>query len=69
MQYGIGRRSQEVYAVRLTERLPRIAVPLAKDDADVVLDLQAAFTRCWDEGPYPELLRYEGPPPGSADAR
>ncbi len=56
---------QEVYAIPLTERLPRIAVPLAQDDADVGLDLQAAFTRCWDEGPYAELLRYDGPPPGT----
>jgi hypothetical protein len=22
------------------------------------------FTRCWEEGPYPELLLYEGPPTG-----
>lgn len=55
---------QEVYAVPLSSRLPRIGVPLAMDDSDVPLDLQAAFTRCWDEGPYPELLRYEGLPPG-----
>ncbi len=56
---------QEVYAIPLSRRLPRIGVPLAGDDPDVALDLQAAFTRCWDEGPYPELLRYDGPPPGT----
>ena len=55
---------QEVYAVPLPRRLPRIAVPLGAEDADVGLDLQAVFTRCWDEGPYPELLKYDGPPPG-----
>jgi len=55
---------QEVYAVPLERRLPRIAVPLADDDRDVPLDLQAAFTRCWDEGPYPELLHYHAPAPG-----
>jgi hypothetical protein len=55
---------QEVYPVPLTRRLPRIAVPLDEEDQDVVLDVQAAFTRCWDEGPYPELLHYEGPSPG-----
>jgi hypothetical protein len=54
----------EMYAFELQRRLPRIAVPLAYDDADVPLDLQAAFTRSWDEGPYPELLHYNGPPPG-----
>ena len=56
---------QEVYPIPLQRRLPRLAVPLADDDRDVPLDLQAAFTRCWDEGPYPELLRYEAPPPGA----
>jgi hypothetical protein len=55
---------REAYGVPLTRRLPRIAVPLADDDADLVLDLQTAFTRVWDESPYPEMLRYEGPPPG-----
>jgi hypothetical protein len=48
----------------LERRLPRVAIPLAEDDNDVLLDLQAALTRCWDEGPYPELLPYDGPAPG-----
>ena len=55
---------QEVYAFPLQRRLPRFGIPLAEGDPDVPLDLQAVFTRCWDEGPYPELLRYDGPPPG-----
>jgi hypothetical protein len=53
---------QEVYAFRLTQRLPRIAVPVLSGEPDVPLDLQAAFTRCWDTGAYPELLRYDRPP-------
>jgi hypothetical protein len=56
---------QEVYAWPLARRLPRISVPLAADDHDVLLDLQSVFARCWDEGPYPQLLRYNGAPPGS----
>jgi hypothetical protein len=56
---------EEVNHFRLDERLRRIKVPLANDDPDAVLDLQAAFTRAWEEGPYPELLYYEGPPPGT----
>jgi len=56
---------QEVYPVPLERRLPRIGIPLAHRDADVTLDLQASFLRCWNEGPYPELLRYEGPAPNS----
>jgi hypothetical protein len=53
----------EIYTVPLARRLPKIAVPLTYDDADVPLDLQAAFARSWNEGPYPELPRYDGPPP------
>jgi uncharacterized protein DUF4058 len=63
---GVTRRwptRQEVYAFPLEHRLPRVAIPLSDDDNDVPLDLQAAFARCWDEGPYPELLRYEAAPP------
>ena len=59
---------QEVYAWPLERRLPRVAIPLADDDRDVSLDLQAAFTRCWDEGPYPELLHYDRPAPGELTA-
>jgi hypothetical protein len=65
---AVTRRSparQEVYASPLQRRLQRVAIPLASDDHDVPLDLQAVFTRCWDEGPYPEVLRYGGPPPGT----
>ncbi len=55
---------QEVYAIPLQRPLRRVSIPLAGSDPDVVLDLQAVFTRCWDEGPYPALLRYDSPPPG-----
>jgi hypothetical protein len=56
---------QEVYAVSVERRLPRVAIPLDAGVADVTLDLQAAFTRCWNEGPYPELLRYDERVPGN----
>ena len=58
----------ELYTFPLEQRLPRIAIPLAHDDPDVVLDLQAAFTRCWEAGPYPELLRYDDTAPGELDS-
>jgi Protein of unknown function (DUF4058) len=61
-------RRQEVYAVALEKRLPRVRIPLTKSDPDVRLDLQAAFTRVWQDGPYPELLSYDGPPPGVMSA-
>lgn len=55
---------EEVYTVKLQDRLPRIGVPLLPRDNDAVVDLQAVFTRCWDEGAYPEILDYDLPPPG-----
>jgi hypothetical protein len=55
---------QEVYAVPLERRLPRVAVPLSEEGEDVCLDLQALFTLCWDRGAYPYTLFYGGPPPG-----
>ncbi|OGC33790.1 hypothetical protein A2311_02000 [candidate division WOR-1 bacterium RIFOXYB2_FULL_48_7] len=51
---AVTRRSpprQEIYAVPLERRLPRIAIPLAEPDQDVTLDLQAPFTRCWNDQP------------------
>ncbi len=54
----------EVYPFPLARRLPRFAIPLAPEDPDIGVDLQALFTRCWEEGPYPEVLFYDAPPPG-----
>ena len=59
--------THELYLFSLEDRLPRVRVPLAGEDPDVVLDLQAAMDRCWEAGPYPELLQYEEPPPGYLD--
>jgi hypothetical protein len=56
--------THELYLFSLEDRLPRVRVPLAHDDPDVVLDLQTSVARCWEAGPYPELLRYAEPPPG-----
>jgi Protein of unknown function (DUF4058) len=52
----------DVYPVRLTQALPCIAVPLRESEEEVPLDLQAAFTRVYDTGPYPRLLYYAVPP-------
>ena len=46
----------------LRQRLPRIAVPLAAENADVVLDLQAAVDRFYDLGRLEEDIDYTQPP-------
>ncbi len=48
----------EVYAWTLRERLPVIPVPLAGDDPDAVLDLQAAFSTTYDRAGYDYALNY-----------
>ncbi|MDP1563823.1 MAG: DUF4058 family protein [Pirellulaceae bacterium] len=55
----------EFYGIDLPQRLPRIAVPLKATDKDVTLDLPAVFHRCYDSGPYPQLLYYDKPAPAA----
>jgi hypothetical protein len=59
---------QHVYARTVRQPLPKISVPLAQDDNDVTLDLQAAFARSWNEGAYPELLGNQQSLPGKMSA-
>ncbi|MGO8746646.1 MAG: DUF4058 family protein [Thermoguttaceae bacterium] len=51
----------EVYAWKLRQPLPTIPVPLADDDPDVPLDLQAAFTTTYDRAGYDYALDYHLP--------
>jgi hypothetical protein len=53
----------EIYTATLQKRLPRFRLPLAADDRDAVLDLQAAFSRCYAEGRYAERIDYRREPP------
>jgi hypothetical protein len=48
----------EIYTSTLEKRLPRFRLPLAADDRDTVLDLQDAFTRCYEEGRYFDRIDY-----------
>ena len=48
----------DVYAWTLQQALPPIPIPLAGDDPDVVLDLQAAFTTTYDRAGYDYALNY-----------
>lgn len=53
----------EVYPIRIRNPLPRIRIPLKNDESDVALDLQAAFNRAWEEGPFLERIDYNTNPP------
>jgi hypothetical protein len=48
----------DVYAWTLRDSLPTIPIPLAEDNPDVLLDLQAAFTTTYDRGGYDYSLDY-----------
>lgn len=57
------RRSQrEVYERALQDPLPRVAVPLAAPDPDVVLDLPAALALAYEAGAYARRIDYATPP-------
>lgn len=64
---GVRRAAQpdqaEVYPISLSRRLPAVNVPLRDPDPDAALDLQAVFTRCYDNGGYGDLIDYRQPPP------
>jgi hypothetical protein len=47
-----------VYAILMKDKLPEIAVPLLPGDGAVPLDLQAAFDRAYDGGPYRRRVKY-----------
>jgi Protein of unknown function (DUF4058) len=52
----------EVWLILLPDRLPRIRVPLAEEDPDGVLDLQAVLDRCYEEGAYARQMDYRREP-------
>ncbi len=51
----------DLYPRRLRERLPKIRVPLAGDDPDVPLDVQAVIAQVYDAGRYRDRLQYDAP--------
>ncbi len=53
----------EIYTSTLQKRLPKFKVPLAADDRDALLDLQAAFSRTYDLGSYIAQIDYKAAPP------
>lgn len=53
----------EIYTSTLQKKLPKFKLPLAADDRDALLDLQAAFGRAYDLGSFVSQIDYKGPPP------
>jgi hypothetical protein len=51
----------QVWPIALDQRLPVVPVPLLEGDADVTLDLQAAFRATYELG-YDILVSYDEPP-------
>jgi hypothetical protein len=52
----------EIYTATLQKRLPRFRLPLASDDRDTVLDLQAAFLKCYDHSGFEAKIDYKRDP-------
>lgn len=52
----------EIYTATLQKRLPKFKLPLAADDRDALLDLQAAFARAYDLGNFATQINYKGTP-------
>jgi len=52
----------EIYTSTLQKRLPRFRLPLASDDRDTVLDLQATFSRCYDQSGIGDQIDYARDP-------
>src|SRR4029077_4483955 len=57
----------EIYTSTLQKRLPRFKLPLAVDDRDTVVDLQAAFARCYDQGGFAGQIDYQQPAPALSE--
>ena len=53
----------ELWPLHVRDFLPLLPVPLLPPDADVVLDLPAAFTAIYDEAAYELSIDYTQPPP------
>lgn len=52
----------EIYTATVEKRLPRFRLPLAADDRDTVVDLQAAFARAFEQGNFAEQIDYQKDP-------
>ena len=56
-----GRTQYEIIPRQMRNRLPRFGIPLVPPDADIALDLQAAFEQVYEDGSYMLRIHYERP--------
>ncbi|MFN8446215.1 MAG: DUF4058 family protein [Caldilineaceae bacterium] len=59
-------KSVDIWSIQLTDPLPVINVPLRSPDADVLLDLETAFTSIYDKAAYDLTIDYTTMPPPPA---
>jgi hypothetical protein len=52
----------EVYTTTLQKKLPRFRLPLAADDRETLIDLQALITRCYDQEDFGACIDYQRDP-------
>lgn len=55
------REEFDLYPRTLTQRLPRIRIPLADSDPDVPLDLQMTIEQVYEDGAYADRIDYTKP--------
>ncbi len=53
----------DLYPLILPEPLPTFRIPLRAPDPDVLLNLQAVFDKCYENGRYADVTDYTQPPP------
>ncbi len=53
------REDFELYPIQLPQRLPRIAIPLLPESADVFVNLQDALATCYERGLYSRRVHYD----------
>lgn len=58
---GHGRDEFEFYPCSLRRKLPRIKIPLAGDDPDVLLDLQGVLAQTYDAASFRDRIDYRKP--------
>lgn len=55
------RPDTDVWPVSLKEPLPEVPIPLRRKDPEVILDLELAITKVYDEGGFEGIIHYDKP--------